>query len=184
MMTDSTPIDWRTPIKSKIIFDYNSFHQKMFTDISKNSKYAFWMGTVSSIKVNQTTDYHSTLKTAIERTLGTYAASYAGEKIVKKAAPKILTKLGLEAGTKCIIAGIAIGAAAYDLIQTVKNYNEIPFGNYNQYVVTVEGYCEDDYIGRGKCVTYYVHTFTVVEKTVGNSTEFVIVAEDFFYTEN
>lgn len=179
-MTDSGSINWKKPIKSKSQTDYNAVHQKMFAEISKESEYPFWSGVVSSAKVEQIADFHSSLGTAIARTIGTYAASYAGEKLAEKVAPKVLAKLGLKASGKTISIGIVVGSLCYDIYKTIKNYNELPSGDYNQFVISVEGYYDDFVVGIGICTYYYEHTLTIVEKTVGKNTTYIISSEAYY----
>ena len=66
-----------------------------------------------------------------------------------------------------------------DIIKTVKNYNELPTGTYNQYEITVEGFYTSDIYGIGSQTYYYRNTVYVAERTTGKDTSYVILDESY-----
>ena len=67
----------------------------------------------------------------------------------------------------------------YDIVKTVKNYNELPTGTYNQYEITVEGFYTSDIYGIGSQTYYYRHTVYVAERTIGKDASYVILDESY-----
>lgn len=74
---------------------------------------------------------------------------------------------------------VGIASLGYDIIKTVKNYNELPTGTYNQYEITVEGFYTSDIYGIGSQTYYYRHAVYVAERTVGKDTPYVILDESY-----
>ena len=176
MATDSAKIDWRGFGKSQS--SYSARDQRIFSDIEKNSEYPFWYGTVNYAVVRQVDDYESTVGTAVVRTIFSYSASCAGEKVAEKVVPKILEKAGVAVTTKAVNCFVGI-ASLYDIFKTVKNYKELPTGTYNQYEITVEGFYTSDIYGIGSQTYYYRHTVYVAERTLGKDTSYVILDESY-----
>ena len=67
----------------------------------------------------------------------------------------------------------------YDIVKTVKNYNELPTGTYNQYEITVEGFYTSDIYGIGSQTYYYRHTAYVAKWTIWKDTSYVILDESY-----
>ena len=177
MATDSAKIDWRGFGKSQS--SYSARDQRIFSDIEKNSEYPFWYGTVNYAVVRQVDDYESTVGTAVVRTIFSYSASCAGEKVAEKVVPKILEKAGVSVTTKAVNIFVGVASLGYDIFKTVKNYKELPTGTYNQYEITVEGFYTSDIYGIGSQTYYYRHTVYVAERTVGKDTSYVILDESY-----
>ena len=178
MATDAGYYNWDTFFYERAI---NQFvDKKMFSDLTEKSKYPFCYGSFISVKVEQIDDFESTYGNAVLRTIGSYSASYVGGEIAKKVIQKIAAKGGIAASSKFINIGIAIGTLGYDVIKTLINYDELPKGTYNQYIVTVEGQYSGNIVGYNSCTYHYQHILTVAERTIGKETSYVILAEEYY----